>query len=431
MPAVLVNLPPQPIVEGPQIDPDMLGAEPNATNAEKLACDVILGSKHATPQFGIIGKVGSKFVGLDLNGTNAISLFGVQGSGKSYTLGTILEMAVKPIKNINELPQPLGAVVFHYSKTEDYSPEYASMINANDGIELEQLEKVYGARPAALEDLLVLVPEGKLAQRRAEFPNLSVEPIAFDTSELDIEDWKFLMGVVGSDAMYIKKMNQIIRRTRGNLSLNVLYDGIAGANLSEAQMDLARTRLEFATDYIKDGSFLGALIRPGRLIIVDLRDELIEKSEALGLFMVMLKVFSNTRHDGKPFNKIMVFDEAHKYMETAFIDDVLGVVREMRHKGTSILIASQDPKSVPLPLIELSSMIILHQFSSPEWLKHIQKGVIALQDVSTGRLNMLQKGQAYVWAREATHHDFETRAVKIDIRPRVTKHGGSTVKAVE
>jgi len=399
--------------------------------SDKLSCDVVLGSKHATPQFGIIGRVSGKSVGLDLNGTNAISLFGVQGSGKSYTLGTILEMAVKPISNINKLPQPLGAVVFHYSKTDDYRPEYVSMINKNDGGEVSELEKLYNASPTAIEDVLVLVPQGKLAQRRAEFPNLSIHPITFDTTELDIEDWKFLMGVVGSDAMYVKKMNQVIRRTRGNLNLNVLYDGIASANLSDAQMDLAKTRLEFAAEYIKDGSFLNAHIRPGRLIIVDLRDELIEKSEALGLFMVMLKIFSNTRYEGKPFNKMIVFDEAHKYMETAFIDDVVSVVREMRHKGTSVLIASQDPKSVPLPLIELSSMIILHQFSSPEWLKHIQKGVIALQELSAGRLNMLQKGQAYVWSREATHHDFETRAVKIDIRPRVTKHGGSTVKAVE
>jgi DNA phosphorothioation-dependent restriction protein DptH len=84
-----------------------------------------------------------------------------------------------------------------------------------------------------------------------------------------------------------------------------------------------------------------------------------------------------------------------------------------------------------LPLIELSSLVILHQFSSPEWLKYIQKGVIALQDLTAGQLNRLQKGQAYIWSREASHHEFETRTVKVDIRPRVTKHGGETVKAVK
>lgn len=402
-----------------------------SADGNKLHCNVILGSKHQTPQYGILGRTGGQTVGLDINGTNAISLFGVQGSGKSYTLGTILEMAVMPIRGINQLPQPLGAVVFHYSKTEDYRPEFVSMVSPNTGGEVEELQTLYGANPIGLRDVILLVPQGKLAQRRKEFSGLPVYPISFDTSELDIEDWKFLMGVIGNDAMYIKKMNQIIRRIRGNLSLNSLYEGIAGASLSDAQTDLAHTRLEFAEEYICDGQYLKDHIRPGRLIIVDLRDELIEKSEALGLFMVMLKIFANTRYDGRPFNKLIVFDEAHKYIETAFIDDIVGVVREMRHKGTSVLIASQDPKSVPLPLIELSSMIILHQFSSPEWLKHIQKGAIALQDVTAGRLNMLQKGQAYIWSREATHHEFETRAVKVDIRPRITKHGGETIKAVD
>ena len=50
-------------------------------------------------------------------------------------------------------------------------------------------------------------------------------------------------------------------------------------------------------------------------------------------------------------------------------------VREMRHKGTSVMIASQDPPSVPVELIQLSSQIILHKFNAPDWLKHIQKPV--------------------------------------------------------
>ena len=44
-------------------------------------------------------------------------------------------------------------------------------------------------------------------------------------------------------------------------------------------------------------------LRPGRLIIVDLRDEFIEKEEALGLFVVMLNIFSSVMTvDGKAFN---------------------------------------------------------------------------------------------------------------------------------
>jgi hypothetical protein len=71
--------------------------------------------------------------------------------------------------------------------------------------------------------------------------------------------------------------------------------------------------------------------------------------------------------------------EAHKYIDSPdLVADLVEVVREMRHKGTSVLVASQDPPSVPTSLIELSSQIILHKFNSPSWLKHIQKANAAL-----------------------------------------------------
>jgi DNA helicase HerA-like ATPase len=171
-------------------------------------------------------------------------------------------------------------------------------------------------------------------------------------------------------------------------------------------------------------------IRPGRLIVVDLRDELIEKDQALGLFVVMLKILANARYQDRTFNKLMVFDEAHKYIGTAFAKEVEEVVREMRHKATTVLIASQDPPSVPVAIISLSSQIILHKFNSPSWLQHIQKSNIALKDLGAGKLNMLAKGQAYVWSSEATDAEFTSRAVKVEIRPRVTEHGGATITAI-
>src|SRR5262252_9399167 len=65
-------------------------------------------------------KVPTYEVALDLNETHTISLFGVQGGGKSYTLGTIAEMASLAIPHINALPRPLATIIFHYSPTQDY-----------------------------------------------------------------------------------------------------------------------------------------------------------------------------------------------------------------------------------------------------------------------------------------------------------------------
>jgi DNA phosphorothioation-dependent restriction protein DptH len=175
----------------------------------------------------------------------------------------------------------------------------------------------------------------------------------------------------------------------------------------------------------------GSRVIGWRLVIVDLRDELVEKDEALGLFVVLLQMFAEATYEGRQFNKLVVFDEAHKYIDSPdLVAGLVEVVREMRHKGTSVLVASQDPPSVPTSLIELSSQIILHKFNSPSWLKHIQKANTALEGLTPAKLAALGSGEAYVWSSKATDDAFTRDAMKVRCRPRVTQHGGATKTAV-
>jgi len=394
--------------------------------------DVLLGVSDASPQYGLLGEVSGRKIALDLNHTHTISLFGVQGGGKSYTLGTVIEMASMVVENLNVLPSPLATVIFHYSPTQDYAPEFTSMIHPNTvDEEIRILRDRYKANPQALNDIIILTPADKIDERKAEYPDLDVRPIAFCASELKAAHWKFLMGAIGSQSMYLRQINLIMRGLRNNLTLDAIRNGIENSGLSDHLKELAQTRLQFASEYIDDSQRLQDLIRPGRLIIVDLRDEYIEKDEALGLFVVMLQIFSEATFNGTAFNKLVVFDEAHKYIENDdLVSGLVEVVREMRHKGTSIMVASQDPPSVPVSLIELSSQIIMHKFNSPAWLKHIQKANAALRELTSGKMSHLGTGEAYVWSSKASDDSFTRSAVKIKCRPRITQHGGSTKTAV-
>jgi len=397
-----------------------------------VSYDIMLGVNGESPQYGLLGEVSGRKIALDLNHTHTISLFGVQGGGKSYTLGTVIEMASMPLKHINVLPSPLATVIFHYSPTQDYAPEFTSMINANSvDEEIRILRERYKANPEALKDVLILTPANKVDDRRDEYPDIEVRPIAFSASELKAAHWKFLMGAIGSQSMYMRQINLIMRSLRDNLTLDALRSGIENSGLSDHLKELAQTRLLFASEYIDDSQRLQDLIRPGRLIIVDLRDEYIEKDEALGLFVVMLQIFSEATYQGRAFNKLVVFDEAHKYIENDdLVSGLVEVVREMRHKGTSIMVASQDPPSVPVSLIELSSQIIMHKFNSPAWLKHIQKANAALGELTSDKMSHLGTGEAYVWSSKASDDSFTRGAVKVKCRPRITQHGGSTKTAV-
>lgn len=405
---------------------------PEPASQAKVGYDIMLGVNGESPQYGLLGEVSGRKIALDLNHTHTISLFGVQGGGKSYTLGTVIEMASMPLQHINVLPSPLATVIFHYSPTQDYAPEFTSMINANSvDEEVRILRERYKANPEALKDVLILTPANKVDDRRAEYPDIEVKPIAFSASELKAAHWKFLMGAIGSQSMYMRQINLIMRGLRDNLTLDALRAGIDNSGLSDHLKELAQTRLLFASEYIDDSQRLQDLIRPGRLIIVDLRDEYIEKDEALGLFVVMLQIFSEATYQGSAFNKLVVFDEAHKYIENDdLVSGLVEVVREMRHKGTSIMVASQDPPSVPVSLIELSSQIIMHKFNSPAWLKHIQKANAALGELTSDKMSHLGTGEAYVWSSKASDDLFSRGAVKIKCRPRITRHGGGTKTAI-
>ena len=194
---------------------------------------------------------------------------------------------------------------------------------------------------------------------------------------------------------------------------------------------MAEDRIRLSEGYIDDSRNLGSLLHPGRTVIVDLRDEWIEKDEALGLFVVMLQIFATSKHQGRDFNKLVVFDEAHKYItESDLIGQVVETIREMRHQATSVVIASQDPLSVPRAVIELTSILILHRMTSPQWLKHLKSAIVALDGLTENALSGLRPGEALVWAQRATEPRFSQKPQKIVIRPRFTQHGGGTKTAV-
>lgn len=396
--------------------------------------DILVGKSSPSEQFGILGEsLHGKKIAIDLSETNTISLFGVQGGGKSYTIGTISEMVLKQFSNVNELPAPLAGVIFHYSESMDYEPEFTSVIYPNDKkSELQKLKDRYGAEPDNIEDVIILTPRDKMEERQAEYPSINVLPIAFNSKELNVQDWMFLLGAIGNDSTYIKQLKAIMKEHRRNITLETLAESIEVSDLlSNTQKALARQKLSFAREYIDDSFFVKNTLKPGRLIIVDLRDEFIVKDEALGLFVIMLNIFSGVKNlNGQHFNKFIVFDEAHKYMDNKDLTgNIVTAIREMRHKGVSIMIASQDPPSLPNEIIELSSIVLLHKFNSPQWLKHIQKSITQLISLTPVDMSALSPGEGFLWATKASEKSISIKPVKISTRPRVTKHGGGTIQA--
>jgi hypothetical protein len=400
--------------------------------------DIFVGNSKPSSQFGILGETAhqNKKIAVDLSGVNTISLFGVQGGGKSYSIGTLTEMVLKQFSNVNKLPSPLAGVIFHYSESMDYEPEFTSMIEPNDQPnELRILKEVYKVEPDNIEDIIILCPERKVVERRSQFPSVEVAPLLFNPNELSIKDWQFLMNAVGNTSDYINEINFILEELfdTNNLNVATLNQAISDSELlSKRDKTLATRRMRFASKYVKDVNHLSEFLQPSKLIIIDMRDEFIHKDQALGIFVTALDIFSATNSSENQFNKFIVFDEAHKYMDNKDLTgNIVTAIREMRHKGVSILIASQDPPSLPNEIIELSSIVLLHKFNSPQWLKHIQKSITQLASLTPADMSILKPGEGFLWASKASEKRVTNQPVKIITRPRVTKHGGATINAVK
>jgi len=78
------------------------------------------------------------------------------------------------------------------------------------------------------------------------------------------------MGAIGNQAAYIRQIANIMRKNRNNLTLDNIRNGIEGSNMSDTLKDLANMRLDFAEQYIDDSVNISSLIKPGRMIVVDL-----------------------------------------------------------------------------------------------------------------------------------------------------------------
>jgi hypothetical protein len=405
----------------------------HAISGPELADVLILGVTPDSRQFGLVGRTtGSrKGVAFDVDGTNVVSVFGVQGSGKSYTVGDLIEAALVPETELNRLPHPLAGVVFHYSTDQTYVSEFGSMAVANDAEELvKRLREDYGVPPLAVPEVVVLVPRDLVEERAGDFPGMEVHPLVLAPDELSLNDWRLLMGVEGGEQLYVKAMSNVFRALRGGLTVKALKRAVAASRLTPAQKDLAQTRIEFVENFVSDGAGVAGYVRPGRLLLVDVRDPWLEEENALALFMVLLRLCSQaTGAKGELFNKIIVFDEAHKYMDNARLTKAMvETVREMRHKGTTVVLASQNPPSVPREVIELSSVVIAHKFTSPQWLEHIRKVNAAFgKDLTPARLATLRPGEAFVWSSGGAE-EFR-RPQRVTMRPRLSRHGGATRRA--
>jgi hypothetical protein len=373
-----------------------------------------------------------RVVAQDMDYPNVYMLLGVQGSGKSTTKQILMESALVDIPNITKVDSKPCVIDLHYTPNRRFGPESIQMTIGNPHADqVDKLKGMWRSDVAAAKDVVLLCPSRQVERRKAEAPpNVTVMPCKIGIKELSFDDWQIFMGVSGQESAYLQVLNIILERhlDEGTLTFEAVRSDLEQSRLSQTDKDLALIRLAFMERFVDNESTIGSVVKPGRMVIVDLRDPTIIKTSAFRLIIVLLRLFSEASlANGKSCPKLITLDEFHVYaQDEVLVAELDRYVRMMRHDCTSIILASQDPMMVKPALLELASVFAIHKLSSSRQLTYLSQFNDALADLKVSDTKSLEPGQAYWWTRHNSDSVLATKPYLIYLRPPATKPGGST-----
>lgn len=382
---------------------------------------------------------------------------GSQGSGKSHTLSCLLENCLFPC-DANELPRPLAGLLFHYDSffsDEKGSPCEAACLASNPNIKVR---------------VLCAPTNVGFIQKTYQGMNVQVEPLRIREADLNTKRMKDLMAISAGSSMplYMHVVNRILKNLRieqqdragETFSYKKFLEFLKKENLTEHQKTPLEQRLENLESFMASKNQTGNDWKPraGQLTIVDLSCPCVTSEGAAQLFNICLSLFLE---QDKSIGRVVALDEAHKYMgespeSSVLTEQLLCTIRLQRHLAARIIISTQEPTVSP-KLLDLCSVTIVHRFTSPEWLRALQKHLAGVSETTgtVGRMvdgssapaqlensSLLQQivqlrvGEALVFAPSAWIAFQEGQIVKgselvlkLRIRNRVTHDGGKSIMA--
>ncbi len=397
--------------------------------------DIFLGSDRIPEQWGLIGKASGDLVAVDLNEPHIVFVCGKQGSGKGYTIGVVSEMLLsKSIQGISQVRKPATIIVFHKPR-DDLRSEFWSIVDANrNPEEAAALRLGYGVEPMRVIDrrsFRIFVDPFVYKNERRKFEEdygTRVYPIGINPSRLTAEDWPHVLSLgKKSGSMYVKKIFQIIKKTQyeRDFGLNTIRREVDASDLNPNQKGFAMMRLETLEDYLVAGDFMNDII-VGGVNVFDLRKIMMEPDD---VFSVMILVISSLINNEKTAQEQFVFviNEAHDYLRKGlskdFTDYVNYMIRKKRHAGTWLMLDTHFPEDVDPKVIKGSDTKIFHKSDiiSSTILKQIVDG-------TTVQPHHLKTGQAVI--RADSSNIGPDQLLIVEVRPRLTHHGGATKTAV-
>lgn len=377
---------------------------------------------------------------LNAEGSRAVLVCGKRGSGKSYTLGVLLEelLVAGGAEVIPIIVDPMG--VFHTMTQSNVSQqdELFSWGLAPKGFDVRLL---IPGNPAALYDADVLQ---MLRQR-----SVNVVPLQLNPSDLSPDGWCDLFNADINKPLGIVLFRAVQRlQNKGeyfaisDIIRMIERDGKAPDASKEAllnRLEAAQSWELFATDGYQP---LQELFVPRTVNVLDLsRLEPGNRGRRNLAVSIIARNLFRGRSDARlreefglstPLPRVwMLLDEAHQFVPngstTLSKDQLIRWAKEGRQPGLSLVVASQQPSAIDPDVLSQCDIILSHKLTTRADMSALNS---LSQDYMGGELRTFIK--ALKRTGEAVLVDDERETVNmLRIRPRRSQHGGSTLPTQE
>jgi hypothetical protein len=372
-----------------------------------------------------------KDVYIDAEGARSILACGKRGTGKSYTLGNVVEEIHTETSDI--IPLVIDPMGIYWTMTEENEEQRDLLWDWGMSTERFDINLLVPGEPQHRFDREVL--------RELERRGVDVNPLLLNPSDLSPDGWCDLfdlninkpMGI----ALYraVRELNESGSRFNlDDIISKVEMDGNTGERTREALLN----RLEMATSwdiFAERYQDIWETFDKNRINVLDLSVVEPGKYGLRNLIVDVLgKELFSRRQDarrreglslGVDLPKVWLFiDEAHNFVpsgESSLAKDtIIRWVKEGRQPGLSIVVASQQPSAIASDVLSQCDAILCHKITTREDIKSLNK---LSQDYMSGELKTYVRQIDNVG--EAVYVDDEEETVQmVKIRPRKSMHGG-------
>jgi hypothetical protein len=419
------------------------GAAPSlgayAPRIEIIQPDILLGTSETLRQFGLLGRTVapdgtsrgplSESVYFDTAGCEFIVISGNTGTGKSSTMAVLAENGIVEIANINVLHQPLCVVVIIlYNDNHDL---LAARAPNSDPRAVRDLMELHRAAPQGIPNLRRLVFQELVDECRAAYPDVPTDAIVFAPGQIGARGWELLLELEEHrGTYYAQQAFGVLSELRGNASIAGVRKAVALRKLQSDVRGRFDQRLNLGARFIKDSAPPQRHIVPGGVVLIEARDPWLTDEERVSVAVVLIEqLVQEARAQGT--NLLLCFDEGHTVLgHKRLLRCLEPLIKQRRHFGLSVAIADQDMLRLPVSYLAQASLAIMHASTSEDNLRHHARANPLWDLLDPMRVARQPKGRAYVVASGGRFapglEHFMERPRQIDLRQRVSQHGGHT-----